>query len=331
MNDEQMDLRNIKGIGDRLRDKIISKLGGEAEFFQAVENFEVDRITEIDGVSQRRAIEIINAVLGNPTQEFLKTERASQIYDDIVNRILQFASTQYGKNRILLLNPVKDEEKINENIGFVIKAKETVSQLPLDEIKKLLKKIDPTGNPKPKYNPSKAILVESKEDYHRLMDLGLNSYCSIITGDEIENLEDFELIVYLYSDGMIELGDAFNVTMVNRDSSDFEIVPDVVLLYYQENYDLLLNVLKIKKILGRNSVIREILEVLDSLESFEGDEEIFDDAVEAAKKKADLKLKNSIKTIDLKGDEVLNLLNEEMPHNIQIIFDEVIKEARDEV
>ncbi len=331
MNDEQMDLRNIKGIGDRLRDKIISKLGGEAEFFQAVENFEVDRITEIDGVSQRRAIEIINAVLGNPTQEFLKTERASQIYDDIVNRILQFASTQYGKNRILLLNPVKDEEKITENMTFVVKAKETVSHLPLDEIRKLLKKIDPTGNPKPKYNPSKAILVESKEDYHRLMDLGLNSYCSIITGDEIENLEDFELIVYLYSDGMIELGDAFNVTMVNRDSSDFEIVPDVVLLYYQENYDLLLNVLKIKKILGRNSVIREILEVLDSLESFEGDEEIFDDAVEAAKKKADLKLKNSIKTIDLKGDEVLNLLNEEMPHKIQIIFDEVIKEARDEV
>jgi DNA mismatch repair protein MutS2 len=331
MNDKKMDIRNIKGIGDRLRDKIISKLGGEEEFFKAVENFEVDRIADIDGVSQRRAIEIINAVLGNPTQEFLKTERASQIYDDIVNRILQFASTQYGKNRILLSTPGKDEIKITENMVFVMKAKETVSHLPLDEMRKLLKKIDPTGDPKPKYNPSRAILVESQEDYHRLMDMGLNSYCPIITGDEIENLEDFELIVYLYSDGMIELGDAFNVTMVSHDSLDFEIVPDVVLLYFKKNYDLLGNVLKIKEILGRNSVIREILEVLDSLESSDVDEEIFDDAVEAAKKKADLKLKQSIKTVDLKGDEVLDLLNEEMPHKIQIIFDEVIKEARDEV
>lgn len=331
MNDKKLDIRNIKGIGDRLRDKIISKLGGEEEFFRAVENFEVDRIADIEGVSQRRAIEIVNAVLGNPTEDFLKTERVFQIYDDIVNRILQFASTQYGKNRVLLSNPGKDERKITENIDFVMKAKETVAHLPLDEIRKLLKKIDPTGDPKPKYNPSQAILVESKEDYHRLMDMGLNSYGPIITGDEIENLEDFELIVYLYSDGMIELGDAFNVTMVNHDSADFEMVPDVVLLYFKENYDLLLNVLKIKEILGRNSILREILDVLDSLESSDGDEKIFDDAVEAAKKKADLKLKSAIKTVDLKGDEVLDLLNEEMPHKIQIIFDEVIKEARDEI
>ena len=53
--------------------------------------------------------------------------------------------------------------------------------------------------------------------------------------------------------------------------------------------------------------------------------------MENAKKKADEKLKKSIKSIDLKGDEVLDLLKEGMPSKIQKIFDEVMKEAREEI
>ncbi len=40
------------------------------------------------------------------------------------------------------------------------------------------------------------------------------------------------------------------------------------------------------------------------------DETIFEDAVESSKRKADLKLKEAIKKVDLKGDEILDLLNE---------------------
>ena len=167
MKEDKWDIRNIRGVGDRLFDKIMASFGGEDEFLNAVKNFEVDRISSIEGVSQRRAIEIVNMVLGNPTEEFLKTDRALEIYDDIIEKILQFASTQYGKNRILLLSPSRNELSIKENIDFVMKAKETVGELPINEIKKLLIKINTTSSIKPKYNPSQAILVESMEDYHR--------------------------------------------------------------------------------------------------------------------------------------------------------------------
>jgi hypothetical protein len=330
MKEDKWDIRNIRGVGDRLFDKIMASFGGEDEFLNAVKNFEVDRISSIEGVSQRRAIEIVNMVLGNPTEEFLKTDRALEIYDDIIEKILQFASTQYGKNRILLLSPSRNELSIKENIDFVMKAKETVGELPINEIKKLLIKINTTSSIKPKYNPSQAILVESMEDYHRLIDLKLNSYCPIITIDDLESLDDFEFIVYVYGEGVIELEDAFNVTMVNHDSQDFEIVPDVVLDYFKENYDLLSNISKIKEILGLESILPDVLDVLDELESGKLDENIFDQAVEEAKGKADLKLKNAIKNVDLKGDEVLDLLNEEMPVKIQHIFDAVMKEARNE-
>jgi DNA mismatch repair protein MutS2 len=326
-----VDLTKIKGIGDKLANKIVDSFGGEKNLQAAISNFEVDKISGIEGVSQAKAIEIINAALGNPREEFLKTGQAVQIYDDIIARILKYASTKHGKNRILLISPTKDTAKIQENLDFVMNAKETVSKLPVNEISSLLKKVNPSGKDRPKYDPSRAILVESREDYRRLMDMDLNRYSTIITAEELESVEDYEFVVYIFSTGQIELDDMYNVAMVTGDSLDFEIVPETVLSYFYTNYDLLVNVLKIKNILGRESSIGEVIQILDSLESSKVDESIFDASVEEAKKKADEKLKESIKQVDLKGDEVLALMNEGMPAKIQNIFDGVIKEAKDEI
>ena len=68
-----MDLRDIKGIGDKLASRIIDHFGSQEEFFKAARNYEVYRLASMEGVSQRRAVEIINTVLGNPSEEFLKT------------------------------------------------------------------------------------------------------------------------------------------------------------------------------------------------------------------------------------------------------------------
>ncbi len=255
-----MDLKKIKGIGELQAKRIISNFGSEKEFLKAVENYEVDRITSIDGVSQKKAIHIINSILGNPSQEYLKTDQAEQIYNDIIERILVFANTKYSENRILLMSPLKNEKSIRDNIDFVMKAKNSVSQLPLDDIKTLLKKIDSMEDPKPQYDPSNAILVETQEDYHQLIELGLNSYYPIITGNELENPEDFELIVYVYNEGLLEF-ESQNITMVNNSADSYEIVPDIVLSYYKKNYQIMENALKIKKILGRKSILGEIIDI----------------------------------------------------------------------
>ena len=322
-----LDLRDIKGIGERQADKILSSFGGEKDFYRAVKHYEVDKLTNIEGVSQRKAIEIINTLLGNQTKEFLKTDNSRLIYDDIIERILRFSSTNYSRNRILLMSPLKNEASIMENVEFVMAAKEFVSTLPVDELKTLLKKINTLEEAKPKYDPSSAILVETREDYHQLIESGLNSYSSIITGEELENPEDFEFIVYVYNQGLIEI-ESENMAMVTSNAEQFEIVPETVLAYYKKNYDVLKNSHKIKQILQKESVLGDVIEIIDSLEPKELDESIFDHAVEEAKKDADLKLKNAIKQVDLNGDEVLDLLNEGMPKKLQQIFDDVMNQAK---
>ena len=326
-----MDLRDIKGIGDKLASKIINHFGSQDEFLQAASNYDVYQLASMEGVSQRRAVEIINAVLGNPTEGFLKTERAVQIYEEIIQCIVQYANTEYAKNRVLLMSPGKNPEIIQENLKMVMEAKEKVASLPRDDLKTLFKNVNFSKTSKPKYDTSKAILVESREDYTSLMDRELNQHAQILNIQEVGSLDEFELVVYVYRDGVLELDDAPNLAMVNCDAEDLEIIPETVLSYYQENQVLLENILKIREILGYPSVLRDVLNIMDSIETSQVDEKVFDSAVNQAKDKADKKLEEGIKKIDLSGQEVLDLLNKGMSPKIQEIFNEILKDAVKEI
>jgi len=322
-----LDLRDIKGIGDKLASRIINHFGSQEEFLQAAGKYDVYRLASMEGVSQRRAVEIINAVLGNPTEEFLKTERAVQIYEEIIQSILKYANTEYAKNRVLLLSPGKNKAKIQENLNMVMAAKEKVAQLPRDDLKALFRNVNPSSTSKPRYDTSKAILVESNEDYTRLMDRQLNQHAQILNIQEVGSLDEFELVVYIYREGILELDETSNLVMVNCESEDLEIIPEIVLSYYHKNQALLENILKIRQILQYPSVLGDVLRIMDSIETSPIDEKVFDNAVNQAKDQADRKLEEAIKKVDLSGEEVLDLLNKGMSPKIQEIFDGILKEA----
>lgn len=322
-----MDLRDIKGIGDKLASRIINHFGSQEEFFKAASNYEVYRLASMEGISQRRAVEIINTVLGNPSEEFLKTERAVQIYEEIVQRIIHYTNTEYAKNRVLLLGPGKNPELIQKNLQMVMEAKEKAAHLPRDELRNLFKNVNFSQATRPRYDTSKAILVESREDYSSLMDRELNQYAQIIHIQEVGSLDEFELVVYVYRDGALELDNTPNLAMVNCDAEDLEIVPEIVLSYYQENQILLENILKIREILGYPSVLGDVLSILDSLKASGVDEKSFDTAVNQAKEWADKELEDAIKKVDLSGVEVLDLLNKGMSPKIQEIFDKILKDT----
>ncbi len=97
MQGEKVTLQNIKGIGDKISEKILNSVGGEENLQKIVENVDVEKIANIDGISQRKAIEIMNQLLNNPTYEFIKSDRAMEIYEDIINKILAYSNTSYSK------------------------------------------------------------------------------------------------------------------------------------------------------------------------------------------------------------------------------------------
>ena len=205
---ERITLQNIKGVGDKISEKIINSVGGEEELQKIVEDIDVEKIANIEGISQRKAIEIMNQLLNNPEYQFIKSDRAMEIYEDIINKILAYSNTSYSKNRILLLSPSKNIDKINSNLNFVMTAKEHVSQLPIIKLRGLMKNLKEVEEAKPEYDPSKAIIVESEEDNSYLTDLGLNQYYPIITASDSpllkEELLNYDLVFYVYSQGILE-------------------------------------------------------------------------------------------------------------------------------
>ena len=51
MQGEQITLQNIKGIGDKISEKILNSVGGEEELQKIVDNVDVEKISNIDGMN----------------------------------------------------------------------------------------------------------------------------------------------------------------------------------------------------------------------------------------------------------------------------------------
>ena len=274
----EVKLQDIKGVGEKLANKILHELGGEEELNRIVENMELERISSIEGISQRKSVEILNQLLGNPKQDFLKSEKAYQIYSEIIEKILAYTNTEYSKNRILLLSPIKDKEKIENHIDFVMKAKEKVQNLPIKELRSLMKNIHEPVDVKANYDSGKVIIVENEEDNAYLTEIGLNQYYPIITASDSPLLKE-ELII--------------------------------------------------RKILNLKTKLNAINPILDNINILEKENVDIDKIVNEVKVYGDKKIKSEIKNIDLEGDEVLDLLNHEMPSKLEDIFDDILSKLTD--
>ena len=333
MQKERITLQNIKGIGDKMSEKILNSVGGEEELQRIVDDVDVERIANIEGISQRKAIEIMNQLLNNPKYEFIKSERAMELYEDIINKILAYSNTSYSKNRILLLSPSKDIEKINSQLDFVMNAKQHVSQLPIIKLRGLMKNLKEVEEAKPEYDPSKAILVESEEDNSYLTDLGLNQYYPIITASDSpllkEEIMNYDLVFYVYSQGILDFEGMPNLVMVNIEDNDYEIVPEKIINFFIQNKELFSRVHEIQKIRNEESVLGDIMPIIDELNIIDKREVDIGKLVYSLKDDMDNELEKSIKQVDLEGDEILNLLNNNFPPKISKIFDDIINKRKE--
>ena len=325
-------LQEIKGIGDKISEKIIRSVGGEEELQKIIDEVDVERIINIDGISQRKAIQIMNQLLNNDNYEFMKSDRALEIYEDIINKILAYSNTSYSKNRILLLSPSKDENKIKKQVKFIMNAKKEVSQMPIIKLRGLMKNLKELEEPKAEYDASKVILVESEEDNSYLTDLGLNQYYPILTASDSpllkEELMNYDLIFYVYSQGILDFEGMPNLVMINIDENDYEIVPEKIINFFTQNQEIFEKVHEIQKIRNKESVLGEIIPIIDEINIIDKKEVDIDELVNALKYEMDEELETSIKNIDLEGDEILNLLNNNFPPKISKIFDDIISKRK---
>ena len=77
-------------MGEKLVNKIIQTYGSYDNFIESMNNYDIDKLMNISGLSQKKALEIVKYVQGNDTSNFLKTSQAQNIYEDILKEFLTF-------------------------------------------------------------------------------------------------------------------------------------------------------------------------------------------------------------------------------------------------
>lgn len=332
MEEEVPTLEKIDGIGSKMSEKILNHIGGEENLQKVVEDVNIEKIADIEGISQRKAIDIMNQLLNKPKNNFIKSDRAMELYEDIINKILAYANTVYAKNRVLLLSPSKDMESIEKQLEFTMNAKEMVSKLPIVKLRGLMKNLKEIEEPKPTYDAGKVILVENEEDNAYLTDLGLNQYYPIMTANELTLMNDellsYDLIYYVYSQGFLDFEGMPNVVMINIEEEDYEIVPEKIINFFTTNQDLFNRVYEIQKIRGEETILGEILPIIEELNIIDKREVDINELVSSLKKEMDEEIELAIQNVDLEGDEILNLLNNNFPPKIDKIFEEVISKRK---
>lgn len=325
-------LRNIRGIGDKMSEKIIQNLGGLENLQKVVEEESIDQIAKIEGISHKKAAEIIKEMKDKSPKKFIKSERAMELYEDILNKILAYSNTDYARNKILLLSPSKDKKAILDQLAFSMNAKEMVSKLPIVKLRGLMKNLKEIEKPKPLYDASKVILVETEEDNSYLTDLGLNQYYPIITADKMlmmnEELLNYDLIFYIYNQGMLDVEGLPNLVMTSINEQDYEMVPEKIIGFFKANEDLFKRVYEIQKIRNNETVLGEIFPILEEVNTIDKSEVDIEKVVNSLKKEMDEELEEAIKHVDLEGDEILNLLNNNFPPKIEKIFDDIISKRK---
>ncbi len=320
-------LIDLDGVGEALAERIVKAFGSEAAFFEAARSLEVDRIMRVDGISERKAVDIILRLQGRTPGDFLRTPRAEALYTEILDRIRAFANTAHARNRIALLVPQKSRDAIDRNLGIALDAKKQVADLPRDDLARLLGRITPPRTPRPKYDSGLAILVDRDEDRESLVRAGVDRYCQVLTADDA-SVDGFDLIIYAYSQGLLDLSGADNIISTHFTDDPGSLVPEATLAWFRENRTLIETAASVAGILGWETRAPGALTQLDAVGSSEVDfttvEQVIRDEVDAM----NAALKQRTSTVALTGDEVYAMMQGERPKKIRDMEIEILRDGR---
>ena len=321
-------LLDLPGVGEALAERLEKEFGGPEGFFAAARASEVDRIAAVDGISERKAVELVLTVQGRAPADFLRTPRAETLYEDILARIASFANTSHARNKVSLLVPVGVKEA-KERLGFAMEAKARVETLDRPAVAKLLSRVQRPRVPRPRYDSSVVIVVDSDADYQALVKAGVDRYCQVTTAED--GAPENDIVIYAYSQGLLDFSGAENVVQVPFSRHVADLVPDAALAYFRENRSIWEAALELQGILGKRSAMKDLLDTLDALDSREFSFADAEKAVMDGVAWMNAETTARTKALSLGGDEVLEMMSGKTPRKVRELQSAVLREGRERI
>ncbi|HOT06464.1 MAG: DNA-binding protein MutS2 [Methanosaeta sp. PtaB.Bin039] len=250
-----MELRDIPGIGPRLKERLVQHFGSEEAALQVVLGGDVAALS--GAVSERQAVSLArfaSAVRHRVRPEdFLATEEAGRVCDQILRIIAGFAHTDYARLRLSALFPSSSMELIQENRRLAGEAVSLAQRLQGTGIEDLLRKIGPLRErPSPRVR-DRALVVDSAKVLEGFRARGLDR---LIDLHLVENPMELRDVV----GGYRQVGFLGDLEFESRNLENVEstevwyLVPEAILAYFQENLGIIRAALSAAEILEQAGI-----------------------------------------------------------------------------
>ncbi len=344
-----IDLKEI--CGEKLGERIEEKFGDEIE--KIIDNLELEKLMEVDGLGEKRALKILRSVYeektGFPFQETLSAD-SKKIHSKIIAKLQEYPVTRQAKNKFLLFYPTNNKSFIEKRLDLCEESKELLSKVKdVDAFLKNLRDIKELHYPE-KQTYREYVIVTDDEELYETFEIPYCDTMLISSPEEIDYYaENYFRIVYLYSDNSLLYEELIGEvdTAVDARSFDIEdVIPEVVLNKFLINESTLDAAREIYSLLGEHTVLNEVVESIATLDEDKEEEIDLDEKVMEIERKINSDIEEKIEKEDLSlgGRNLLAIMEElkdsespidvvkrSMPSKIDEIYNEVLKEHLDEV
>lgn len=336
-------------MGSRTRDRLLAHFGSEERAARAISRGDVAGLAR--ATSERQALAIVQwaraAQYGAEPDEFLATDEALRICEDLKRKLASHAHTEYARLKAGTLFPSSCQELIEENRKLSRVAMDCVLRLDGEDPGLLLGKIRPLKEGSKGRIRGRAIAVTSPETFQELKSRGLDKLIDLSIAESSRALAELA-----ESYGQITLvGEGDDLPGVEEAESleDWYLAPEAILGFYQENLETLVSALALTELLQKAgidqfSVSEDLQELIHRLgkrgdleqERLKGLLAGLGSSVNEAASWANAELKKRIEasSLTLEGADLLSVMSREegarelLELQMRGLFQEVQREAK---
>ncbi len=273
-------LREIRGIGPSVEEKLKSVFGSEKSILSALRESRIAEISSIEGIGERFALNLCRNLhfqeTGEQIENFLKTEDSILIYTRVIDIISKFANTMYSRSKLYLYFPLpfSAKEKIKErqkktklSLQFTTMIKK--SPYSFKDFNALFRNLSPLKEQINQLDTaSRVVATADKDIYEELATNEIGNHCEILYIDEIEQisgiLEGYDEVLWIGSDIMLDENFVNVHTIAESQRNDLiQIIPEKTLNFFARNKNTLEAIAGLAKLLQSLSVLELKLYVND--------------------------------------------------------------------
>lgn len=310
---EGLRLETVPGVGPALARRIRSAYGDDAGFLEACRRLDLDRLLTVEGLSERRAFDLVAAVRG--AEELAATDRAREARRDLEDLLSSYARTAYGRRYLRLLPVLRDPAKIRAHTAHVLAMRDLVERVDHAAVSSALARLGRFKDA-PRASLRRLLVVETEDQELELRRRGLDRWCRVASGPTaLREVPGYDLCLYLADEGTLPLDDAPNVARVGFDEPLWKAVPETETGFATANRSVLEAMAELGRLLDRPSVAPRVLQAMEGVaESGPADVEAI---AEESLTRAQEAFKARVASLSLNGDQILELLGSTTPKILQ--------------